>query len=103
MVINHMFGIGRQHNKKKYHVTVEDGAISSDEEFRQSSDNISMGHRLDDDKIAMGMSEEANATGWDEIDGLEDLARSERVNDQQAIENAHKTANMIKNEQKKSL
>ncbi|KAJ2957410.1 hypothetical protein NQZ79_g6854 [Umbelopsis isabellina] len=90
-------------DKKKYHVTVEDGAVSSDEEFRQSSDNISMGHRLDDDKIAMGMSEEANTTGWDEIDGLEDLARSERANDQQAIENAHKTANMIKNEQKKSL
>ncbi|CAO3661725.1 unnamed protein product [Umbelopsis ramanniana] len=92
-----------KHDKKKYHVTVEDGAVSSDEEFRQSSDNISMGHQLDDDKIAMGMSEETTNTGWDEIDGMEDLARTERMNDNVAIENAHKTANMIKMKQNQSL
>lgn len=62
-----------------------------------------MGHQLDDDKIAMGMSEDTNTTGWDEIDGLENLARSERINDPQAIANAHKEAQIIKDEQKKFL
>jgi len=89
-------------NKKKYHVTVEDGAVSSDEEFRQS-DNVSRGHQLDDDKIAMGMSEESTGMSWDQVDGMENLARIEKMNDPIAIENAHKTANMIKMEQKKSL
>jgi hypothetical protein len=55
-----------------------------------------MGHQLDDDKIAMGMSEGSSSTSWDEIDDIENLARAERINDQVAIENAHKTANMIK-------
>ncbi|CAO3671685.1 unnamed protein product [Umbelopsis vinacea] len=91
-----------KHNQKKYHVTVEDGSVSSDEEFRQSSDNISMGHQLDENKIAMGMSEESGMS-WDEVDGIESLARTEKMNDPVAIENAHKTANMIKSEQKKSL
>lgn len=76
--------------------------MSSDEEFRQSSDNISMGHQLDENKIAMGMSEESGMS-WDEVDGIESLARTEKMNDPVAIENAHKTANMIKSEQKKSL
>jgi hypothetical protein len=76
--------------------------VSSDEEFRQSSDNISMGHQLDENKIAMGMSEESGMS-WDEVDGIESLARTEKMNDPVAIENAHKTANMIKSEQKKSL
>lgn len=76
--------------------------MSSDEEFRQSSDNISMGHQLDEKKIAMGMSEESGMS-WDEVDGIESLARTEKMNDPIAIENAHKTANMIKLEQKKSL
>jgi hypothetical protein len=76
--------------------------VSSDEEFRQSSDNISMGHQLDEKKIAMGMSEESGMS-WDEVDGIESLARTEKMNDPIAIENAHKTANMIKLEQKKSL
>lgn len=62
-----------------------------------------MGHQLDDDKIAMGMSEETTNISWDEIDGMEDLARTERMNDTVAIENAHKTANMIKMKQNESL
>lgn len=61
-----------------------------------------MGHQLDENKIAMGMSEESGMS-WDEVDGIESLARTEKMNDPVAIENAHKTANMIKSEQKKSL
>lgn len=61
-----------------------------------------MGHQLDEKKIAMGMSEESGMS-WDEVDGIESLARTEKMNDPIAIENAHKTANMIKLEQKKSL
>lgn len=77
--------------------------MSSDEEFRQTSDNVSMGHQLDDDKIAMGMAEESSGMGWDEVDGMENLARAEKMNDPIAMENAHKTANMIKMRQKKSV
>ncbi|OBZ88797.1 hypothetical protein A0J61_03149 [Choanephora cucurbitarum] len=83
----------------KYHTTIEDcpdeSEMSQNQQFSGTT-NINLSH-LD------GYSNSAQQQAWDEVDALEEKARSEKMQDQsKAKENATQAARIVKEAQQSS-